>query len=144
MSDSTIQSRSLQRNPYTHQAHRAQFLWQILLPLFLFLILILGGSAVIVLAPAERTSKWADTSLILMILMAMILLSIFVVLTFALVYGVRQVLKFLPNKFFLTQEFFYRVERQVAAVSNAILEPILRIRSSVEGARVLGRRLTRK
>jgi hypothetical protein len=138
------QDRIFLRNPITHQAHRAQFFWQILFPLLLFLILVGAGAVFVAIAPPERASKWADSSLILMILLGMIGAAIFAVVVFALVYGMRLLLKFLPSRFFLLQEFFHRVERRVALISDLVVEPILGFQSSLEGARTLGRKLTGK
>jgi uncharacterized membrane protein len=129
-----------QRNPITYQAHRRQAFWQIYLPLIVFTILVIATIVLVIIANNEQVSKWADISLIFVISITMVAFLVVIVgLAFSVVYT-RRLLRATPYFFFNAQRFIYLVEIRVKRVSNAAVEPILKINSFFAGAGALRRK----
>ena len=129
-----------QRNPITYQAHRRQAFWQIYLPLIVFTILVIATIVLVIIASNEQVSKWADISLIFVISITMVAFLVVIVgLAFSVVYT-RRLLRATPYFFFNAQRFIYLVEIRVKRVSNAAVEPILKINSFFAGAGALRRK----
>jgi len=129
-----------QRNPITYQAHRRQAFWQIYLPLIVFTILVIATIVLVIIASNEPVSKWADISLIFVISITMVAFLVVIVgLAFSVVYT-RRLLRATPYFFFNAQRFIYLVEIRVKRVSNAAVEPILKINSFFAGAGALRRK----
>ena len=129
-----------QRNPITYQAHRRQAFWQIYLPLIVFTILVIATIVLVIIASNEQVSKWADISLIFVISITMVAFLVVIVgLAFSVVYT-RRLLRATPYFFFNAQRFIYLVEIRVKRVSNAAVEPILKINSFFAGAGAIRRK----
>jgi hypothetical protein len=129
-----------QRNPITYQAHRRQAFWQIYLPLIVFTILVIATIVLVIIASNEPVSKWADISLIFVISITMVAFLVVIVgLAFSVVYT-RRLLRATPYFFFNAQRFIYLVEIRVKRVSNAAVEPILKINSFFAGAGAIRRK----
>jgi hypothetical protein len=144
MDKDNLQSRYQQRNPYTYEKHRRETFWQIRFPLIVFLLLILLGAVIVILAPAEKTSIYADIAMIYIITLMMVVIILLCVLMIGSVYFARQILQKLPFYMFQAQEFMFKMRRRVMTVSNRSVEPILRVRSASEGVRAFGRSITGK
>jgi hypothetical protein len=144
MSQKDFRTHYRERNPYTFESHRRQVFWQIYFPLIAFLMLILVGVVLVLIAPPGQASLYADIALIYIIVILMVVGVIIITLLSASIFGVRQVLKPLPFYMFRAQDFFIRIKRRVVSISNGSVEPILRIRSATEGARTLGRSFKQK
>jgi hypothetical protein len=144
MPESRVPSQKHQRNPYTHEAHRRQSFWQILLPLIVFILVILAGAVIVSTSPAEKASTWADISLIFLILPTMFGFGVLALVTFVLVYAMGKALQIIPFGFYRVQDFFYRLNRRVRVISNQVVEPVMRIHSALEGTRTLRRALRRR
>jgi hypothetical protein len=129
-----------QRNPVTHEAHRRQAFWQIYFPIILFSIFVIVAIVIAVLAENQKVSKWSDISLIFMISIMLIAFLVTTILLVLIIYYLRQGIKATPFYMFDAQRFTYLLEVRVKLVSNAAVEPILRIKSFIAGARALWRK----
>jgi uncharacterized membrane protein len=129
-----------QRNPITYQAHRRQAFWQIYFPLIVFTMLVMATIVLVLVANNAQVSNLADISLIFIISITMVA---FLVVTVGLIISVvysRRLLKATPYFFFNAQRFIYLVEIRVKRVSNAAVEPILRVNGFFAGAGALRRK----
>lgn len=139
MPDETLPPHLQERNPFTYKVHRQQVLWQILIPITIGAVVLVTLAVLASQAGTEEASRWADISVIILAsLMIVVSLILLVVLLF-FIYGLRQALRGIPAPMLRAQVFFFRVERRVWAVSNKIVEPILRYHSSLAGLRSLRR-----
>lgn len=129
-----------QRNPVTHEAHRRQAFWQIYFPLILFSIFVIVTIVIAVFAENQKVSKWSDISLIFMISIMLIAFLVTTILIAVVIFYLRQGIKEAPFYMFDAQRFTYLLEVRVKLVSNAAVEPILRIKSFIAGARTLWRK----
>ena len=139
MSNETLPPHLQERNPFTYKVHRQQVLWQILIPIIIGVVVLVILVVLASQAGSEEASRWADISVIILAsLMIVFSLIVLVVLLFS-IYGLRQALLRIPAPMLRAQVFFFRAERRVRAVSNKIVEPILRYHSSLAGLRSLRR-----
>ncbi len=134
-----MQERKPPRNPVTQQAHRKEAFWQIAFPLLLGVLAVLGLAVWTVWAASGggNVSQAADTSLIFLIIPTMVMAFILLAVLGALVYGVVSLLRFLPPKFFILQDFFDRMRVGVQRAADRVAEPTLRIGSVGAGWRAL-------
>jgi hypothetical protein len=110
------------------------------LPLIVFTILVIATIVLVIIASNEPVSKWADISLIFVISITMVAFLVVIVgLAFSVVYT-RRLLRATPYFFFNAQRFIYLVEIRVKRVSNAAVEPILKINSFFAGAGAIRRK----
>jgi hypothetical protein len=129
-----------ERNPITHAAHRREVFWQITFPLILTLLILLGLAAFVVYASfqgAGSVSRWADISLIWLLLPALVVTLVVLLIFSGLVYLVSKLLGVFPGYARLAQNFFYLVQVRTKSIADKIVEPILKLRSFKAGADVL-------
>lgn len=131
----------MNRNPVTRRAHSRQKLWQITIPLLLGIILALAFAVLAGLAQADSASRWADISLIFLLIPVMVVSLLFLAVLAGLVYLMIQALKFVPPLALKVQNIFAQVEQRVRTGSNLAVEPLLRLQSWLAALRALRREL---
>lgn len=131
----------MDRNPVTQRAHSRQKLWQITLPLLLGVILALVFAVLAGLAQADSASRWADISLIFLLIPVMVVSLLFLAILAALVYLMIRILKFVPPVALKVHNIFAQVEQRVRTGSNLAVEPMLRVQSWLAALRTLRREL---
>ena len=131
----------LARNPITQKAHARQTLWQITVPLVIGMLMAITLAVLAGLGGADDASRWADISLIFLIIPAMLATLLFVMLFAALNYGLLRVLKYLPPVTRRVQDIFSQAEQRVRTGADMAAEPILRIHGVLAAARSLRQQL---
>lgn len=131
----------MDRNPVTRRAHSRQKLWQITFPLLLGIILALLFAVLAGLAQADSANRWADISLIFLLIPVMVVALLFLAVLAGLVYLMIQVLKFVPPVALKVQNIFAQVEQRVRTGSNLAAEPLVRVQSWLAALRALRREL---
>lgn len=119
-------------NPVTQQAHRRQSFWQIKLPLALGAGLALMAGVGVILTSIRGTgdaSRWADISLMWLILQIMPLGLILAGVLMAVIYLLARMISVLPGYSRLLLGYFMLARAQVESLSRASAEPILRLHS---------------
>ncbi len=139
MSEEFIPPQLQERNPFTYKSHRQQVFWQIHLPIAICVVLVLILALLATQAGSEEASRWADISLILLSSIMIVVSLIALVIIIFSIYGLKKGVRRIPAAMLQAQVFFFRVERRVRAVSNQIVEPFLRLHSSLAGLRSLRR-----
>jgi hypothetical protein len=132
-----------ERNPATHAIHRREVFWQITFPLIIALLLILGLVGVVIFAGFQglgEVSRWADVSLIWLLLPALVVVLVMLLMLSGVVYLITRLLAILPGYARLAQDFFYLVQVRVKSISDKLVEPILKLRSFKAGADALRRK----
>ncbi|HSB66844.1 MAG TPA: hypothetical protein VLD65_09705 [Anaerolineales bacterium] len=121
-----------QRNPKTHLEHRREVFWQISLPLVVGILIILATLGAIVFAtlqPVTDVERWADVSLIWLILPSLFFALIFLAILAGFIYLVSFLLRLIPRYTLVIQLYFEQARSKVGQLLNLSIEPILRINS---------------
>jgi len=131
-----------ERNPKTHAEHKREVFWQITLPLVIGILLLLAGVAAIIFSatqPVTDLGRWADVSLMWMILPSLFFALIMLIILIGLVYAISQLLKVVPRYARIIQLFFEQGKGKVSRLTDLVTNPILRLHSILAAARRAGR-----
>lgn len=113
----------------SQQKHRKEFLWQVLLPLF-------GGIGVVLLFMAVSVSStvnqslWADISLIWLILPILFLALVSLLLLAAMIYGLAKLTNVLPRYTLQVQGFFLLLKMKVSGFDDRLVSPLIKLKVS--------------
>jgi uncharacterized membrane protein YhdT len=135
-----------ERNPKTHALHQREVFWQISLPLVIGILVLVAAVVAIVLSatqPVTDLGRWADVSLMWIILPSLFFALIMLAITIGLVIGVSLLLRIVPCYARILQLYFELGKGKVSQLTNLLAEPILRVKSiwaSVRRAGRLGRK----
>jgi hypothetical protein len=127
------------RNLETYQNHRREIFWQITIPLVIGVLVVLALAVGILFGSVADVSRWADISIIWLILPSLLITLVFLIVTAALAYVVLLLINRLPPYMLLLQDFFHKIRDGVRRVSDKAVEPVLR----VEGLKASWRALRR-
>ncbi len=122
----------LERNPKTHAAHKREVFWQITVPMLLGVLLILAVVGAIIfstLQPVTDVERWADVSLIWLILPALFFALLFLIVLGGIVYAISFLLRLIPRYTLVIQLYIERIKNKAGQLLNMSVEPILRINS---------------
>jgi hypothetical protein len=128
--DSKLQPIVIQRNPKTHLQHKREVFWQITLPLLVGILIILAAVGAIIFStiqPVTDVERWADVSLIWLIMPTLVFALILFVLLAGLIYAISFLMRLIPRYTFIIQLYLEQAKGKVAQLLNYSAEPILRI-----------------
>jgi hypothetical protein len=117
------------RNPQTQARHKREVLWQIILPLILGIILFLGASVLVTLGASGEVSRWAEATLVWLIVPWLVVSIVAIAALVGLVYGVVKLIQVVPFAFFRLNNFIHRVQGFVSQAEDKAVEPVLKIAS---------------
>jgi hypothetical protein len=129
-----------ERNPSTYAIHRREVFWQITFPLVIALLLILCMVTGVILAGVKGLgdiSRWADISLIWLLIPAIILTLISFIAVIGFIYLVTQLLGILPGYARLGQDYVHLFQVRSKKIANQVVEPFLKLHSFKAGAEAL-------
>jgi uncharacterized BrkB/YihY/UPF0761 family membrane protein len=130
--DALNNSQAQVRNPVTHARHRREVFWQIIFPLLIGFLLVV---AVLVLmissgtSTATDVSRWADVSLIWLILPSLFIALLILIILVAIIYLVTVVLQVMPRYARIVQLYFEIGKYKISHIANRVTEPIIKLRS---------------
>ena len=128
------------RNPITQARHRSEVFWQITIPVGVAAVIIVGMAiAAGWLGTAEDHSRWADVSLIWLILPTLTVAFLFFIILAALTFGLVRLIQVIPLYARQVQDFFVLLTIQVRKLDDKIVEPILRLRAIKASGQAFGR-----
>jgi lipopolysaccharide export LptBFGC system permease protein LptF len=134
-----------ERNPLTHQRHRREVLWQITIPVGVFALILLALAVLaIVQASPDQASVWADISLMGMIIPTFIITLIFFIFLSACVYLVLRIIGILPYYFLRAHEWLLLVGSRMVEIQDKLIEPFLRVQSTLASLQELDRQIRKK
>lgn len=118
-------------NPITHARHRREVFWQIIFPLLLAFLLLGTVVAILIFSGTSTAdlSRWADVSLIWLILPALIIALLFLIILVAIIYLITVVLQMTPRYARIIQLYFEIGKYKISHITNQITEPIIKVRS---------------
>ncbi len=106
----------LSKKTASYQAHRRDFLWQILAPMILVLILVIIASVFTAMRPAATASLWADISTIWLLIPLLVFALITLVVLGGIIYGMAKLLNITPV---YTQKLYALIRLATKKIENA-------------------------
>jgi hypothetical protein len=129
-----------ERNPSTYAIHRREVFWQITFPLAIALLIILCMVTGVILAGIKGVgdiSRWADISVIWLLIPAIVLTLIAFFFLVGFIYLITRLLGVFPGAARLVQDYFHLFQVRSKKVADKIVEPFIRLRSYKAGAEAL-------
>ena len=121
----------MQRNQVTWAKHRREVLLQITIPLVITVLVVIAcGVLAAVMGTNQNISQWADVSLIWLIMPQIFVSLIVLIILAAMAYGLYRLLKVLPFYTNTVQEYFILFRDQVAVLTDRLVQPFLKVKSS--------------
>lgn len=121
-----------QRNPKTHLEHKREVFWQITLPLLVGIAIILAAVGAIIFStiqPVTDVERWADVSLIWLILPSLFFALILFAVLAGLIYAVSFLIRLIPRYTLIIQLYFEQARSKAGQLLDVSVEPIMRINS---------------
>lgn len=118
-------------NPVTTQKHRRESLYQIILPFFVALLVLIGLAFSLGKATSFNTAHGAEIALIGLLLPMMLFGLFFFILTIALIVLMTKLLRTIPIYTHLVQNFMTLLSLRIHRIADRSVEPILRIQEWV-------------
>ena len=112
----------------TIRAHKRQFVWQILVPMIVVVLIGLGAGGLVIAATVSglgQTRVWADVSAIWLIAPALLFALAVLVVLVAVIYGMIKLLQILPTYTGKTQNIFALLSAWTRKVADAITQPFV-------------------
>lgn len=130
--------------PDSLRRHRRQTIWQIWVPLGVFILLILAMAVGVVLAAAGASpelGRWSSMSLIMLIIPTMFAAVIVLVIFAGLVFLMAKLLHVLPAYTQMAQAYAHLLSVIVRVNADRLASPAIKARSAWAGWETLRRRL---
>jgi hypothetical protein len=116
-------------NEITQQAHRRQFMMQILAPTLVGATLLVALLVLVTLSDQAYVSRWADISLIWLLPCQMVSSFLTLALLGGIAFGLWKLLTALPRWMFKIQNVFTIIKNLVRRFADQLVEPALRVHS---------------
>ena len=125
------------RNLLTQIRHKREVFWQITMPLLAGLLFLVAAGVGVILGAAGTADvgRWADLSMIWLLVPAMFFTLLFLALVAGIVYGVTALLGVLPQYLYQVQNIFLLVKIRIARFADAAAEPMMRGHEYAAGLR---------
>lgn len=127
--------------------HHRQSFWQIWVPLVTGAVILLAFLGLAILSAVQGTSelnRWTNVSLMFLILPTAMAGLSFLFLFVGFIYLLSRLLHFLPPYTQLGQSYAFYISALVKSLADRLLNPIMSIRSSWAGLRVLWYRIFKR
>jgi len=114
----------------SYQRHRKELVWQIILPVALTSLLIVGLIVLINIATFNQggdVARWAAISTIWIVVPIMIGMLIFIALLGGLVYLMKKLLNVTPTYTGMAQDYVYIAQGYIKRAAEAIVQPVLQL-----------------
>jgi amino acid transporter len=121
-----------ERNPETYAQHKKEVFWQIMFPMLIGIIILFAMFAFIfvsVRTGASDLSRYADVSLIWLIIPSLIIALIFLVFIAAIIYLFTVVLRILPRYSHLALLYLEIGKYKLIRITSQITNPIVKTKS---------------
>jgi len=132
-----------ERNPITHMRHRKEALWQITIPIAVGGLILLALSLLSTRMVPDEASRWADISLIWMIMPAMVVTLLSLVTLIMSIYATVKLIQVLPFYAFRFHRSLMLIGAYLYNTSDRIVEPFLRAKSFTASAKTLRQQIFR-
>ena len=118
----------------SYDQHKKQRFWQILFPIGLGILFVIGLAVLVALTVVNggssgEVSVWADTSMIWLSLPVLVFAVLMALILFALVYLLAKLLRIVPTYSSKAQYYADQVSSKVKLWSGKLIAPILKIKN---------------
>src|SRR3989304_73237 len=103
-------------NPQAQARHKQEVLWQITLPLILGIIFFIGASVFVTLGAGSDASRWADATLVWLIIPWLIVSILVIGVQIGLIYVVVKLIHKLPSVSYTLYGLLRRVHARVCFI----------------------------
>lgn len=111
-------------SPSVHH-HKRQVVWQILIPFFVMLALIVTAAVLIVTAEVSQARLWADVSIIWLLAPALFFVLVGIVISAGLIYVIGRLTRAIPRYTSRAQAMTASISRGVHHLADSVTKPIL-------------------
>jgi hypothetical protein len=111
----------------SYRAHRKQVIWQVILPMVLAALLLIGLVVMISLATFQgegESSRWAAVSTIWIVMPVIVAGLVALLILCGIIYLFARLLRITPTYTGLAQDFAHRLEARVRRVTGAAVKPV--------------------
>jgi len=130
-------------NPVTRSKHRREVFWQITLPSTIVIFILVVLAWLFWNAQPGVQSKWADISVIMLIIPMLLVALITVVIQAASIYGLVRLIQMLPVYSFRGFNLLIMIGWKADRIEDRIVRPFLEVRAIKASVQTLGRSLAR-
>jgi hypothetical protein len=130
-------------NPITRQRHRHELFWQITFPFIIIIGVILLLTLTAWGLSYAEASRWADISIIMMIIPMMLFTMISAVILVGSLYGLLQLIRVLPYYSFRGFNLLLILGVQLGTIEDKILRPFVEVRAFKASLQTFGRSVRR-
>lgn len=112
----------------SYKRHRKELAWQIILPVVLSAILIVGMIVLVNVATFRDNGdvgRWAAISTIWIVIPIMVAGLIFLIILGGIVYLLKYLLQIAPTYTGQAQDFVHKIARYIERVADAIVKPVI-------------------
>ena len=139
---------ALVRNPLTHKRHQKEMLWQVTVPMVIGSIILLAP-AVLAAGTAfgivpDDTRRWADISMIWLILPVMLATLLSLVFLAGSIYAVMRLILLFPKYSYQALGWLLLLGLNLQRLNDRLVEPFLRGQMLSASMKTLGRRISKK
>ena len=125
---------------YSYQVHRKQVVWQVILPVVLAALLMIGMIVLISLATFGQggdVARWAAISTIWIVIPVMVVGFLLLAGLIGLIYVLILVLGGVPHYTSIAQDYVYKARGYIVRGTDMLVRPIIALDSWMENIRAL-------
>jgi hypothetical protein len=129
------------------ELHRKQMAWQVWVPLWASVAIILALVILTIFGAVTQSSqveRWGNLSAVWVIIPVLLTLIIFLVLIGGCVYGMSKLLKAVPGWMLAVQLFMVRVSQIFRQIADAVVRPVISVHQFSAEAKTLGQKIFSK
>ena len=108
----------------SYKAYKRDFLWQILVPILVALILVIIASVSVATSSDASTSRWADISTIWIVIPLFIFVFISLIILVGIIYGMAKLLDITPVYTQKLNALIRLAGRKIESVADGTVKPI--------------------
>jgi hypothetical protein len=109
----------------TVRIHKRQFIWQILIPFFVMLALIVAAAVLVVIGGVSQARLWADISIVWLLAPALLVAFAGIAVLAGMIYTIARLTKAIPRYTSRAQLVAARVNAGVRQFADGSTKPIL-------------------
>jgi hypothetical protein len=136
------------RNPITRQRHQREIFWQVTVPMLIGSVILLVPAGLAVAASfglvPDNTRRWADISMIWMIIPVMFMTLLTLVFLAGSVYALMRLILVLPKYSYQALGWLLLLGLNLQRLNDRLVEPFLRMHMLAASMKTLGRRVSKK
>jgi hypothetical protein len=135
---------TLVRNPLTHRRHKKEVLWQITVPMLVGSVILLALAALAVGIVPGDARRWADISMIWLMVPVMLVTLLSLLFLAGSIYAVMRLIVVLPKYSYQALGWLLLLGLQLQRLNDRLVEPFLRMHMLSASMKTLGRRVSKK